>query len=248
MKKLLCMVCVISSLISITALADGWNWVDPNQAGVSECYYFNDDGTYLTNTTTPDGYLVDANGAWVENGIVQTKTNASNTTVGSNTEIVHVEVDGKQYTFKTGLTQRDIEALQRYTDRYYPIQQMSNDLSNAAGDRPILHDPNLNSLRDRVLTDSEVNELVSKYGLWVQPSMGYGHEVVWDYFSGLTSFAIADYIDENNYLILAGDNVDPTGTYRRKLISPEAMEEHMRKQNLAGQVSVTLYGTDWLQS
>lgn len=36
-------------------------------------YYFGTDGYMLVNTTTPDGYQVDADGAWVENGIVQQK-------------------------------------------------------------------------------------------------------------------------------------------------------------------------------
>lgn len=31
-------------------------------------YYFGADGYLLVNTTTPDGYQVDANGAWIENG------------------------------------------------------------------------------------------------------------------------------------------------------------------------------------
>ena len=67
------MMSAITSVMSITAFAKGWNWLDPNQDGVMECYYFNDDGTYLTNTTTPDGYLVDENGAWIQDGVVQTK-------------------------------------------------------------------------------------------------------------------------------------------------------------------------------
>lgn len=50
-----------------------WQWLDGNRDGISECYYFNEAGYLLTGTTTPDQYQVDANGAWIENGIVQTK-------------------------------------------------------------------------------------------------------------------------------------------------------------------------------
>ena len=50
-----------------------WQWIDGNGDGVAECYYFNTDGYMLANTTTPDGYLVNPDGAWVENGVVQTK-------------------------------------------------------------------------------------------------------------------------------------------------------------------------------
>lgn len=36
-------------------------------------YYMGADGYMLTNTTTPDGYYVNADGAWVVDGVVQTK-------------------------------------------------------------------------------------------------------------------------------------------------------------------------------
>ena len=49
-------------------------WIDGNNDGVAESYYFNDNGYILVNTTTPDGYTVDANGACIINGIVQTQT------------------------------------------------------------------------------------------------------------------------------------------------------------------------------
>lgn len=51
----------------------GWAWIDGNNDGVAECYYFNDAGYCLMNTTTPDGCTVDANGAWTVNGVVQTQ-------------------------------------------------------------------------------------------------------------------------------------------------------------------------------
>ncbi|MBD9228708.1 MAG: secretory protein, partial [Clostridiales bacterium] len=54
--------------------AGGWQWLDGNHDGISECYYFNANGYMLANTTTPDGYKVDGSGAWVENGTVKTKS------------------------------------------------------------------------------------------------------------------------------------------------------------------------------
>lgn len=51
-----------------------WQWIDGNGDGVAECYYFNADGYMLANTTTPDGYTVNADGAWVQGGSVQIKT------------------------------------------------------------------------------------------------------------------------------------------------------------------------------
>lgn len=52
--------------------ANGWQWIDGDNNGVAECYYFDSEGWMLANATTPDGYQVNADGAWVENGVVQT--------------------------------------------------------------------------------------------------------------------------------------------------------------------------------
>lgn len=43
--------------------ANGWQWIDDNNDGVEECYYFDTNGYMLANTTTPDGYTVNADGA-----------------------------------------------------------------------------------------------------------------------------------------------------------------------------------------
>lgn len=74
--------------------ANGWQWLDGNGDGVAECYYFNGDGYMLANTTTPDGYTVNADGAWSVNGEIQTKqveTGAGNP--GGNTSERFVESD-----------------------------------------------------------------------------------------------------------------------------------------------------------
>ena len=42
----------------------GWAWLDGDRNGTAECYYFDDAGWLLTDTTTPDGYTVNADGAW----------------------------------------------------------------------------------------------------------------------------------------------------------------------------------------
>lgn len=51
-----------------------WQWLDGNQDQVAECYYFNENGYLLTNTITPDLYTVNADGAWVLDGVVQTQS------------------------------------------------------------------------------------------------------------------------------------------------------------------------------
>ncbi len=47
-----------------------WLWLDGNQDGNSECYYFDSNG-YLAVNTTIDGWQVDSNGCWIQNGQVQ---------------------------------------------------------------------------------------------------------------------------------------------------------------------------------
>lgn len=72
--------------------ANTWEWIDGNQDGRAECYYFNESGYMLSNTITPDGYQVNADGAWIENGIVQIRlvpTNPSEHISVSNTTTDH---------------------------------------------------------------------------------------------------------------------------------------------------------------
>lgn len=61
-----------------------WEWLDGNHDGTAESYYFDASGYLLTDTTTPDGYTVNADGAWVENGVVQTQA-AAQTAADTNT-------------------------------------------------------------------------------------------------------------------------------------------------------------------
>lgn len=50
-----------------------WLWIDGNGDGVAECYNFDGTSFMRANTTTPDGYTVNADGAWIVDGVVQTK-------------------------------------------------------------------------------------------------------------------------------------------------------------------------------
>ena len=71
--------------------ANTWKWIDGNNDGVAECYYFDGNGYMLSNTTTPDGYQVNATGAWVVNGVVQTQAtgSAGNATHSGNYDPAH---------------------------------------------------------------------------------------------------------------------------------------------------------------
>lgn len=63
--------------------ASTWQWIDGNNDGIAECYYFDANGYCLTNTLTPDAYTVNADGAWTIYGQVQTKNLSSENTVTS---------------------------------------------------------------------------------------------------------------------------------------------------------------------
>jgi len=62
--------------------ANGWFWLDGNKDGVYECYYFDANGIMLSDTVV-DGYTVNSDGQWVENGVIQTKGTRNST--GSST-------------------------------------------------------------------------------------------------------------------------------------------------------------------
>ena len=72
-----------------------WQWVDGNSDGAAECYYFDSNGYMLESTVTPDGYMVNENGAWTVDGTVQTKQVQSGKTSGS--DGWHYENGGWKY-------------------------------------------------------------------------------------------------------------------------------------------------------
>ena len=56
-----------------TWLSNGWSWLDGNNDGIAECYYFNPHGSLLTGTVTPDGYTVNTDGQWVKGSQIMTQ-------------------------------------------------------------------------------------------------------------------------------------------------------------------------------
>lgn len=69
-----------------TYAANTWAWLDGNKDGVSEGYYFDESGNMLSNTTTPDLFTVNENGALTVNGVVQTKVD---TVTSKNTQLTN---------------------------------------------------------------------------------------------------------------------------------------------------------------
>lgn len=85
-----------------TYLVNGWHWVDGNGDGMAECYFFDENGWILTNSMTPDGYQVDANGAWNINGIVQIKP-VVEVKRNDNIPADAIEYNGHHYYFYQGV-------------------------------------------------------------------------------------------------------------------------------------------------
>ncbi len=50
-----------------------WQWIDGNDDGVAECYFFDGNGYMMANSVSGDGFYVNADGAWVVDGVVQTR-------------------------------------------------------------------------------------------------------------------------------------------------------------------------------
>lgn len=78
-----------------------WRWIDGNQDGIAECYAFDSEGWMYTNTVTPDGFQVNADGAWIQDGVIQTQqqevAQAAQTTGGSRILVAYYtlpETDG----------------------------------------------------------------------------------------------------------------------------------------------------------
>ncbi len=56
----------------------GWHWIDGNGDGTAQCYCFDPNGRMKAGTTV-DGWQVNADGAWVQNGALQTQQVAPGT-------------------------------------------------------------------------------------------------------------------------------------------------------------------------
>ena len=97
--------------------ASTWQWIDSNGDGTAECYYFDQYGYCLMNTVAPDGYTVDANGAWTVNGVVQTKNVGATAT---NTEKSNViQNNGKE----TDIS--EVELVKQWAWRHYDAKETS---------------------------------------------------------------------------------------------------------------------------
>lgn len=66
--------------------ANCWQWIDGNNDGIAESYYFDQNGWTLSNVVTPDGFMVNADGAWTVFNQPVTKVMNTDGSIGGYTE------------------------------------------------------------------------------------------------------------------------------------------------------------------
>lgn len=75
----------------------GWQWLDGNNDGVAECYYLDGNGIMAVSTVI-GGYTVDINGAWIIDGVVQTKVVGSGGQTNSSQSVNKGKTDSENTT------------------------------------------------------------------------------------------------------------------------------------------------------
>lgn len=93
-----------------------WQWLDGNKDGVYECYYFDESGYCLMNTTTPDGYQVNEDGAWVLDGQVQTQTRDDDSVAHGSLFVTQWAKDMLDTTVSDGSVHQQIIGEKQYYD------------------------------------------------------------------------------------------------------------------------------------
>lgn len=144
---------------------NGWTWVD------GKCYYFTPDGYCLMNTQTPDGYTVDASGAWIVDGVVQTQ--------GGQTEVP--PASGGSVVTQGGLTFTAPEGFERDTEEqdgaYFVNWNSMTIIAIMAEDLPVLngYESYTNEFQESILdeamteyvgTPSSKNSIQVSTGTW----------------------------------------------------------------------------------
>lgn len=71
----------------------GWQWLDGNGDNIAECYYLDGNGIMAVSTVI-GGYTVDINGAWIIDGVVQTKVVGSGGQTSNNNSGGHQNQSG----------------------------------------------------------------------------------------------------------------------------------------------------------
>ena len=85
-----------------TRAVNQWKWIDGNGDGIAECYCFDTEGWLFTNTTTPDLYTVDGNGAWTVNSVVQTQSTSATPSQDQSNQSTGWQAFGNDWKYYSG--------------------------------------------------------------------------------------------------------------------------------------------------
>ncbi|SEA88092.1 Putative cell wall binding repeat-containing protein [Oribacterium sp. KHPX15] len=112
---IVCMMSITAYSAAWTQTADG-NWYFIRDDGTfalnnwelidGKYYYFDAQGRMLANTTTPDGYYVGADGAWVQNTTTTSDTTTATSTISTSENKSNINTKYKEY---AGLFARSIK-------------------------------------------------------------------------------------------------------------------------------------------
>lgn len=133
-----------------TADQPAWQWLDGDGDGISQCYAFDPDGWMYAGTRTPDGYEVDASGAWTVDGVVQTRIGESDDRIsidldsgGANILVAYFSLTGNTEKIATMISQQtggsmfEIEPANEYPESMSSISKQVR-WENEAGLLPAL--------------------------------------------------------------------------------------------------------------
>ena len=59
------------TMVTLYDYSNEWVWRDPDGDGIEECYYFDEIGEMVEGKLTPDHYMTNLGGAWVQDSVVQ---------------------------------------------------------------------------------------------------------------------------------------------------------------------------------
>ncbi len=95
-----------------------WQWIDGNGDGIAECYAFDSEGWMYADSMTPDGYEVNADGAWTVDDVVQTMT-VTEGYAGVESQTLEPQTEEKRilvaYFSRTGTTEEAAKEIQDVT-------------------------------------------------------------------------------------------------------------------------------------
>lgn len=115
---------------------NSWHWLDGNQDGIAECYYFDSNGYMYQNggyggCLTPDNYAVNASGAWVQDGFVQIKATSLGDTVEDSNDSGN-SITQNVYGFNDELAMECFNLINAEREKNgVPVLKLNNDLMEA---------------------------------------------------------------------------------------------------------------------